>query len=276
MAAMSRSTPIGFIAELWRFPVKSMQGERLGEAQVTAHGILGDRTLALLDPKTGRIVTASDTRLSANLLDCHADFVEAPASDGAVPPVRITLPDGTTAMSDSPELPDLLAACFGRELLLAHATPVSYSARQTAFFEEVGIGLPPTRTFVDYCPLSLITSSTLDTLATSRPGARFDLSRFRMNIKVTTDARGCVENAWVNRQLQLGATVRLAVPMADPRCVVTTLPQGVLPKDPGIFRTIAEVNTTPVGTGGPLPCAGVYAEVLTSGAIRLGDPVLLV
>lgn len=252
-----------------------MQGESLVEAQITPQGILGDRSLALLDAKSGRVPTASDTKLFASLLDCHAGFAAAPTPDAEFPPVRITLPGGMTITTDSPELPGVLAAHFGRELVLARTTPPSYSAAQVAFFTKVGLGLPSTETFVDFCPVSVITSSTLDALAMSRPEARFDLGRFRMNIKVTTALPGCIENEWVNRGLQCGATVQLAVPMADPRCVVTNLPQGDLPKDPSILRTIAHVNSPAVGTGGPLPCAGVYAEVVTAGTIRLGDAVLL-
>lgn len=273
---MLKSTPVGLVAELWRFPVKSMQGEPIVEAHITGRGILGDRSFALLDAKTGLPATASDTKLFARLLACRACFVDAPTPDGDSPPVRITLPNGATVTTDSPELPRLLTAHFARELVLARTTSPAYSASQAAFFAKVGIRLPPTQTFVDFCPLSLITSSTLDALAMRRPEARFDLGRFRMNIKVTTAAPGCVENEWVNGRLQVGSTVQLAVPMADPRCLVTTLAQGDLPKDSSILRTIAHVNSPAVGTWGPLPCAGVYAEVLTSGTIRLGDAVLLV
>jgi uncharacterized protein YcbX len=49
---------VGFVAELWRFPVKSMKGEQLQEVTVTEQGVLGDRTYALIDAETGKVVSA--------------------------------------------------------------------------------------------------------------------------------------------------------------------------------------------------------------------------
>ncbi|HUF52922.1 MAG TPA: MOSC domain-containing protein, partial [Dehalococcoidia bacterium] len=71
-----------------------------------------------------------------------------------------------------------------------------------------------------------------------------------------------VENAWVGRTLVIGDDVRLNVTGPCPRCVMTTLPQGDLPKDPGILRTAAQHNQVNVG---------VYAAVLRGGKIRRGD-----
>ena len=55
---MATAEPIGTVTDLWRFPVKSMRGERLTEAFVTEQGIQGDRAYALLDVETGRVVSA--------------------------------------------------------------------------------------------------------------------------------------------------------------------------------------------------------------------------
>lgn len=150
--SMPSPTPIGFITELWRFPVKSMQGERLVETHITAQGILGDRAMALLDAEAGVVATAS--RLPG-LLDCQACFVTTPTLGDDLPPVRITLPSGAAATTDSPELPGLLAAHFGRALTIARTPPTSYSTAQAAFFAKVGIDLAPTSTIVDFCPCPL-------------------------------------------------------------------------------------------------------------------------
>ena len=73
-------------------------------------------------------------------------------------------------------------------------------------------------------------------------------------------------NDWIGQTVAIGGTVRLAITGPCPRCVMITLPQGDLPKDPGILRTAAQHNAVSVG---------VYASVLTGGSIRRGDPVTL-
>jgi len=80
------------------------------------------------------------------------------------------------------------------------------------------------------------------------------------------DVRDFVENAWIGDTLAIGEAVRLSITGPCPRCVMTTLPQGDLPKDPGILRTAAQHNRVSVG---------VYASVLRAGRVRRGDPVRL-
>ena len=245
-----------------------MGGERLEEACITSQGVLGDRGFALLDEATNEVISASN-RHFPGLLNFRAAFLEPPRADTALPPVRITLPDGTSGTSDSPTLPALLASHFRRSVTLVRSLPDSYTRRQAAFFAGIGLDCTsPAESFVDFCPVSVITTATLAEL-------RADRRRFRMNVVVRTAASGFVENAWVGRELALGSDLRLAVTIPDPRCVMATLSQGDLPRDPGILRTVSRMNSLPVGTGGPLPCAGVYASVACPGTIRSGDPVLL-
>jgi uncharacterized protein len=68
--------------------------------------------------------------------------------------------------------------------------------------------------------------------------------------------------------------VRLTVFLPDPRCVMTTLAQGDLPKDTEVLRTLARNNRVEVA-GGLYPCAGVYAVVEAAGNLRAGDQVSL-
>jgi MOSC domain-containing protein len=77
---------------------------------------------------------------------------------------------------------------------------------------------------------------------------------------------GFAENDWIGRTVAIGDTIRLAITGPCPRCVMITLPQGDLPKDPGILRTAARHNAVNVG---------VYASVVSGGTIRRGDPVTL-
>ena len=95
-----------------------------------------------------------------------------------------------------------------------------------------------------------------------------------MNLVIETKEPGFVENDWVGRELRVGETARLKITMSDPRCVMTTLAQEELPRDANVLRTLARHNRVRIGDG-KLPCAGVYAEVSTSGAVALGDSVVL-
>ena len=65
---------LGRVVALWRYPVKSMQGEALNRALLDERGILGDRALALLDVETGKVASAKSPRMWPNLLDFHATF----------------------------------------------------------------------------------------------------------------------------------------------------------------------------------------------------------
>ena len=76
---------VGSVKELWRFPVKSMQGEQLEQAEFTARGVVGDRAYALIDVSTGKVVSAKSVRLFAGLLGCRAAFVEPPRPEGGAP-----------------------------------------------------------------------------------------------------------------------------------------------------------------------------------------------
>jgi uncharacterized protein YcbX len=124
----------------------------------------------------------------------------------------------------------------------------------------------PAGTFFDLAVVHVLTTATLERLRALYPDGRFEVRRFRPNIVVSTrpDAQGFVENDWIDHTVAIGDEVRLRITGPCPRCVMTTLPQGDLPKDPRILRTAAQHNQANVG---------VYADVIAGGAIRRGDPV---
>src|SRR6266850_4160311 len=98
------STPVqierGSVASLWRYPVKSMQGEELTASEVTERGLLGDRAYALVDRSDGKAATAKNPRKWPHLFDFRATLLDPPTAVAKVPPVRIALPDGTIVTSD--------------------------------------------------------------------------------------------------------------------------------------------------------------------------------
>jgi uncharacterized protein len=82
---------VGSVAELWRFPVKSMKGEQLQEVTVTEQGVLGDRAYALIDAETGKVVSAKSVKLFPDILACQAAFVAPSRAEGELPPVPKTI-----------------------------------------------------------------------------------------------------------------------------------------------------------------------------------------
>ncbi len=90
-----------------------------------------------------------------------------------------------------------------------------------------------------------------------------------------TMADGFVENDWLGRGLAIGSASSLQVAMLDPRCVMTTQPQGDLPQDIEIIRTLVEHNSQAVVGEARFACAGVYAMIAKAGTIQLGDAVTL-
>jgi uncharacterized protein YcbX len=276
-----------------------MQGEQVQQADLTSRGLVGDRGYALVDSDTGKVASAKSVKLFPGLLNCRAAFVEPPQAGGELPPVRITLPDGTAITSGSGDADRVLSTHFGRAVTLARAAPPDFTIDQyhpdlegidpaghrdtfvesklgAAYFADAGAPSPvPAGAFFDLFPLSVITTSTLERLAGLRPGSRFDPRRFRMNVILATTAAGFVENDWLGREVALGDTARLRVVLPDPRCVMTTLAQDGLPGDTDVLRTLAEHNKLEVGGAGRFPCAGVYAVVERPGIVTIGDRVFV-
>jgi uncharacterized protein YcbX len=279
---------LGTIVSLWRYPVKSMMGEELNAAEVTKGGLLGDRAYALIDSSDGKVASAKNPRKWPQLFDFRAALADAPRTGVKAPPVRITLPDGTIVNSEQPDLHQIFSKVLKREVTLdaiAHghqdvvesALPNVRTAAAEEYWPDIegldhrdtvtDFGLPQ-GTFFDCAVLHLLTTATLDRLRVLYPQGRFEVRRFRPNIVVetTNDKKDFEENAWIGQILAIGDAVRLSITGPCPRCVMTTLPQGDLPKDTGILRTAAQHNRANVG---------VYASVLQGGKVRRGDSVRL-
>src|SRR5256714_4165592 len=102
-------TSEGSVVALWRYPVKSMLGEELNASTVTTRGLLGDRAYALVDRTDGKVASAKNPRKWPQLFDFRAAFVDTPRPGATVPPIRITLPDGTSVTSTQADLNQILS-----------------------------------------------------------------------------------------------------------------------------------------------------------------------
>jgi uncharacterized protein YcbX len=270
-------TMLGSIVALWRYPVKSMMGEDLNAAELTQRGLLGDRAFGLVDSADGKVATAKNPRKWPRLFDFRAALAEAPVNDGPGA-VRITLPDGTIVSSEQSDVDQVLSQALKRDVTLRAAERRSAQEATAEEYWPDMEGLDhrdtvtdfalPEGTFFDAAFVHVLTTATLDRLRGSYPQGRFEVRRFRPNIVVQTtgDVTDFAENAWIGHTLAIGEGIRLNITGPCPRCVMTTLPQGDLPKDTGILRTAAQQNAANVG---------VYASVTRGGTVRRGDVVRL-
>jgi len=247
------------ILELWRYPVKSMQGEPMTRVEVSPKGVAGDRQRAVVDAQSGVSLSA---KRYGELLHCHARTVDDE--------VVIQLPDGSEYPVDSAHAAESLSELLDRRVTIQRARP-DHTVRHE-FPTELAAGEgepflwePGLEGFFDRAPIHLITTSTLHMFSRARPGSVFDRARFRPNILVESGDAGFVENDWVGHDLRLGA-LTYHVLDRKPRCVMTTRPQGHLDTDREVIKAIRESND---GN------AGIELRAAGKGVLRTGDEVSL-
>ena len=241
---------IGMIAEIWRYPVQSMRGEALTAADIVASDVVGDRRYGVVDPEMGMVVSSAQGRRKwRDIVTLAARYLGAPSNGSVAPSVEILLPDGSRLRNDDHDIDLRLTAALGAAVHLA---------------DKAGEGK---RSEYSHEALHLLTTASLRQFAQHQPGGRFAPARFRPNIVVDTgDKIGFLEQRWIEQRFAIGDGVEIAITEHCKRCVMTTLAQGDLPKDPGILRTAAQKNNANVG---------VYADVIAGGTIRRGDRVAL-
>ena len=265
---------IGTVASLHRYPVKSMIGEELNSTRVGPKGFQGDRVFALADVETGKIASAKNPSKWPTLFHFRAAFT-APLNGEHLPPARITFPDGNSGTTDDKNIALQLTSSLGKPVRLLSHAPASGTleeywpdidglARRDVVTEEA----MPAETFFDLGMVHLITTATIDSYRALYPEGRFEPRRFRPNLVIQTAAGviGFPENDWDEKILAIGPDVKIKITGPCGRCVMTTLPQGDLPKDTGILKTAAKHNQARVGA---------YAAVLHGGIIHAGDSVQL-
>jgi uncharacterized protein YcbX len=272
---------------LWRYPVKSMMGERLAGADVGEFGVVGDRGWATRDEVRGGIRGAKKI---AGLMRCAARFVDEPTADQRSPLVEITLPDGSTVRTDAAEVHATLSAALDHPVTLFPLQPAEdldhyrrgagdtddlIEELRSVFGREADEPLPdisklppvifeyesPPGTYFDACDILLVTRQSLATIDG-------DVRRFRPNLVIdapdTTDP--FPEFAWVDRTLRIG-DVELRIETECPRCVMITRGFADLPEDRSVLRRVVR------DAGQNL---GVYASVVTPGRLETGDEVTIV
>ena len=288
-------TVVGSVAEIWRYPVKSMGGERLEQSAIATRGLHADRMWAVRDVELNTFTTG---RRWPVLLQCSARFVEdpagRPAGPGDVLEVIVTFPDGGEMSSSDPAINERLSQLIGKPARLEslpalsekerYRTPQANKAdlrRQFAIAE--GAPLPdfsmfpvrklaelaryatPVGALYDAYPILLMTRASLRAMAEHAPGSQFDVRRFRPNVLIDVDGAELVEFAWVGGRVR-APNVSFSAEIPTLRCSIPTRQQGDLPADPTVLKTInAHADH----------CLGVYANVASPGTLTEGDPLEL-
>lgn len=228
-------TPIGHVRELWRYPVKSMRGERLAAVRVERRGLVGDRLLAVYDAE-GKIGSGKITRRFRPIAGLRAHRGRTDA-DGVIVEAR----DLMVTRTDASDRDAVLSASLGQPVSLRSETDVAHH---------------------DAAPVHLISTASLREIS-ARAGRALDAFQFRPNIVIDTREPWPAEETWIDRTITIGGEVRLRIVDRTERCImVNALPEGGT--DERIIRTIACGNES---------CLGVYAMVETVGEIRDGDTI---
>ena len=223
------------VASLWRYPVKSLGGERVGELALEGDGVVGDRDWGMRDARDGVVLTAK--RCPALL---HARAVV----DGAA--TVVTLPDGTAGEAGSARLDAALSAWLGRPVAVERCRP------GVAANYDAGFTGPPGR-FVDGWPVHLVTTATL---------AGDDERRYRPNVVVAAEGDAFVEDGWVGTSVAVG-DARLDVRKRCGRCVMVIRSQPGLAEDRSRLRRLGARDLR----------LGVYLRVARAAVVREGDEV---
>ena len=273
------------VATIYRYPVKSMMGETLSEADIGEAGIPGDRGWAVRDEKRGGIRGGKKI----------PQLMTLAAKSGPAAPL-ITAADGDSASASSERINDWLSGKLNHPVTLWPLLPADQldhyrrGAPDTEDFEQelraVFGRLPdeplpdlagfeellefesPPGTYFDAFPISIISQQSLNTMNQLEGGSQFDVRRFRPNllIDIPDTDHPFPEQAWIGKTLSVGS-VTLKIDMTCPRCAMTTHGFHDLPQDAQIMRKLV------ANSEGNL---GIYASAVQAGKVTAGDSVSVV
>lgn len=239
MRNLNSARPVGRVAGLWRYPVKSMAAEPLAEVEVAWHGLAGDRRWAFIRdgvPQSG--FPWLTLRERADMSHYLPSFVDPAQPDKSATLVRT--PSGVVF--------DITDPALAAELCPQGARVIKQN-----------------RGIFDTFPLSLITTRTIARLGET-VGAPLDVHRFRPNILVeAADDAPFQEDDWVGCVLRIGG-MAMRIDKRDGRCVVITIDPTTTERNPAILRTVARDRQG---------CLGVYGSTVTPGRIAVNDAVLV-
>ncbi len=254
---------IGTVESLWRYPVKSMRGEKLDQAFAGYTGFYGDRLFAFKSSASPAGFPYFTAREQRRMLGYRPKFRFA---DKAARPINLTEAEGKGA---SPLLADI------SELIVDVETPdgKTLAINDPALMEMLRVDVDEKhqltlmrsqRAMTDCRPVSIFSLQSARQLA-DETGTPIDKRRFRANVYVDlASAEGFAENELVGRSVRIGPKVVITILERDPRCMIITLDPDTGEKTPAILKKVAQAHDG---------MAGVYGAVLVEGMLHKGDPV---
>lgn len=231
---------LGRVQSIWRYPVKSLRGERCETLDFGTIGARGDRTYAICDAE-GKFGSGKNTRRMRKIDGLLA--LEATITDDIV---MIRFPDGRTMAANDPEISQVLSSHLGLPVTLADLS-----------------GMP----VFDVASVHLLTTTALNWLKTALPESAIDERRFRPNLLLETPDDAPLEHTWVGHTIRIGNEMTLRVIDRTERCGMIAMAQSELPDDPRVLRHVTQHADL---------LFGVYAEVASIGRICCGDIVTLI
>ncbi len=214
---------------LWRYPVKSMQGEAREAVDVGPLGIVGDRRWGVQVTESGRILSA---KREGRLL-----LGEAATTDT----LAISLPSGQCLAGVGPATDAALSTWLERPVRLIEADPDSaptFESQADQMDDASGTvtwqGRPGG--FVDSSPIHLVTTASLRAVRNQRPDLDWQIRRFRPNLLIDAPGDERIEDAWIGRRCSIGS-VEVEIVKACERCAMTTRMQpGGVERQPGVLK----------------------------------------
>ena len=236
---MNHTNDKGKVKRLWRYPVKSLLGESCRELSIDRRGVVGDRQFAIQNDR-GKFGSGKNTRRFCKiegLFNFKAEY------DGDIP--LVTFPDGRKIRGDSSIINQELSSTLRQSVKLV-------SEKQISHF--------------DAGALHLLTTASLRWLKSLLPLSAIDERRFRPNLLIEVSGIGSIEHNWIGRRLLIGKELEIEITGSTERCIMTSLQQEELAKDPQITKTIKRNCQHNLG---------VYAEIIKTGTIRAEDRVVI-
>lgn len=226
----------GRIESLWRYPVKSLIGERLTNIDVDARGLWGDRLFALSNAD-GKIGSGKDTQRFKRIDGLFSLSAKASAHG-----VSVTFSDGRLLTDKDPAINKMLSQTLGQSVTLTKEGKIPH---------------------FDNEPIHIVTTASLSLLREFSSGLDIDSRRFRPNLVMKTN---CLDQDLIGKRLKIGQTI-LEITQKTKRCRMITLAQPGIDNKPKLLNVVSKRFGLDFG---------VYAKVISTGTISVGEHVEIV
>jgi uncharacterized protein len=277
-------TVFGVVAGLWRYPVKSLQGEAVHASELSTQGLYGDRAFGIVERSTGVLLSAKrEPKLlegSAKLLANWNVLSHDSLDDQSVLVAELTI-GSTVVRSDDPNVHKALSAWLnldvelhqpksGRRSIIETQVDLDDDTQLAEFSTRAGV-------FFDSCSLNLISTTSLAAARSLYPAGNWGVDRFRANVLIETDVSiadssmdeegrpGFVDDELVGFVVSVGSVEVVVMKRCD-RCVMVTRPFGVYARDRALLRTLSRFHGNELG---------LDAMVNGVGLVAVGDRVTL-